>query len=281
MKRHDRPYGCTFLDCNKTFGSKNDWKRHENSQHFQLETWRCDEEKLQGGACARVYYRRETFRDHLVKEHKFKSANTKDKVDTCRIGRNCQARFWCGFCKKLVKLSARGTEAWTERFNHIDEHFMGRNGPAERIQDWVPVDSDKPKGDLQNSSSLPSSPAAERDEGSPKRNVPQRINEQGLDEAGGSLSPEALMASTGHADLSAGRNKRPADDDLADRPAKTPRSTAQYLEIFCCQCQTGPYHGKMVSACTECGHRWEDPQICNECHRSWKRATDQLDAPSF
>jgi hypothetical protein len=25
-------YGCTFL-CNETFGSKNEWKRHENSQH--------------------------------------------------------------------------------------------------------------------------------------------------------------------------------------------------------------------------------------------------------
>ena len=69
MKRHERPYGCTFLACNKTFGSKNDWKRHENSQHFHLETWRCDKEKPEGGACAKVSYRRQTFQEHLKKEH--------------------------------------------------------------------------------------------------------------------------------------------------------------------------------------------------------------------
>jgi hypothetical protein len=41
LKRHKRPYGCTFQNCNKCFGSKSDWKRHENSQHFQMPTWRC------------------------------------------------------------------------------------------------------------------------------------------------------------------------------------------------------------------------------------------------
>ncbi|KAF2212455.1 hypothetical protein CERZMDRAFT_106186 [Cercospora zeae-maydis SCOH1-5] len=33
IKRHTRPYGCTFSLCNKTFGSRNDWKRHELTQH--------------------------------------------------------------------------------------------------------------------------------------------------------------------------------------------------------------------------------------------------------
>jgi len=152
MKRHERPYGCTFLTCNKTFGSKSDWKRHENSQHFHLETWRCDEERPEGGACAKVCYRKQTFSEHLVKVHEISDNDTiKTKSDTCRIGRNCQARFWCGFCEKLVELKKRGVEAWTERFDHIDDHFMGRHTlPKQSIQDWVPMDSDRPKGEVES-----------------------------------------------------------------------------------------------------------------------------------
>jgi len=147
MKRHSKPYGCTFSTCNKTFGSKNDWKRHENSQHFHLETWRCEEEKLEGGACAKVCYRKQTFQDHLKKDHSISDEEAiKAKVEACRIGRNCQSRFWCGFCTKLVDLTKKGIEAWTERFDHIDDHFMGRHDlPNKDIQDWVPVDSDKPR----------------------------------------------------------------------------------------------------------------------------------------
>jgi hypothetical protein len=147
MKRHSRPYGCTFATCSKTFGSKNDWKRHENSQHFHLETWRCDEEKLEGGSCAKVCYRRQTFQDHLKKDHSISdNDDVKSKVEGCRIGRNCQSRFWCGFCTKLIDLTKKGIEAWTERFDHIDDHFMGRHDlPVQDISDWVPVDSDKPR----------------------------------------------------------------------------------------------------------------------------------------
>ncbi|WAO97128.1 C2H2-type domain-containing protein [Fusarium falciforme] len=35
LKRHARPYGCTFLKCKIDFGSKHDWKRHESGQHCQ------------------------------------------------------------------------------------------------------------------------------------------------------------------------------------------------------------------------------------------------------
>lgn len=150
MKRHERPYGCTFLTCNKLFSSKNDWKRHENSQHFHLEAWRCDEERLEGGPCAKVCYHRQTFIEHLVKAHKMSddSAIT-SKADKCRIARNCQSRFWCGFCTKLIDLKSRGVEAWTERFDHIDDHFMGRGVlPKQSIIDWVPLDSDRPKGEV-------------------------------------------------------------------------------------------------------------------------------------
>lgn len=34
VARHERPFGCTYETCTKKFGSKNDWKRHEHTQHF-------------------------------------------------------------------------------------------------------------------------------------------------------------------------------------------------------------------------------------------------------
>lgn len=197
MKRHSRPYGCTFATCNKTFGSKNDWKRHENSQHFHLETWRCDEEKIEGGTCAKVCYRRQTFIDHLKKDHQISTEDSvKSKVEGCRIGRNCQSRFWCGFCTKLVDLSKKGVEAWTERFDHIDNHFMGRHGLAKQdIQDWVPVDGNEPREaahDLESASEKgDSSPSSTSSGSSSEDRSPPR--------ATGSSSAQAINVD-GHAE---------------------------------------------------------------------------------
>lgn len=141
MDKHERPYGCTFLPCGKTFRSKKDWKRHENSQHFQFEAWRCDLKRPEGGDCAKVCYRRQSFQEHLGKEHLLTEKVVLDKQESCRIGRNGQSRFWCGFCVRLVDLRKRGLDAWTERFDHIDDHFMGRqNLTKSSISDWIPVD---------------------------------------------------------------------------------------------------------------------------------------------
>jgi hypothetical protein len=182
MKRHDRPYGCTFLACGKKFGSKNDWKRHESSQHFQIETWRCDGERPEGGACSKVCYRKQSFQEHLRKEHHMSDDNeiVNEKLEACRIGRNCQDRFWCGFCVNLIELKKKGLDAWTERFDHIDDHFMGRNGlDKQGIQDWIPVDGSekardtrstldsKPKSDSFSSGSSSSGSSPNADTGSP------------------------------------------------------------------------------------------------------------------
>ncbi|PLB37195.1 putative C2H2 finger domain protein [Aspergillus candidus] len=138
-KRHERPYGCTFPNCPKTFGSKADWKRHENSQHYHLESWRCP---LPDGTvpCARVFHRQEIYAQHLKKHHActdetaVQTAIARDKVG--REGGHAQSmsQFWCGFCGDVVPLrSEEGLGAWNERFNHIDrEHF--RRG--ERIEEW-------------------------------------------------------------------------------------------------------------------------------------------------
>lgn len=43
-KQHTRPFNCVFnfAGCTSTFASKNEWKRHVNSQHLVLEYWLCD-----------------------------------------------------------------------------------------------------------------------------------------------------------------------------------------------------------------------------------------------
>lgn len=145
-KRHTRPYGCTFASCTKAFGSKNDWKRHENTQHYQMEAWRCHEESPTSKIkqCARVFHRREQFQSHLKDHHMIKDDDyVRGQTRLHRIGRNGQCGFWCGFCQKIVNLKNRGLEAWDERFNHIDDwHFK----KGQRIDEWYPLDKDVPKG---------------------------------------------------------------------------------------------------------------------------------------
>ncbi|KAI9891664.1 MAG: hypothetical protein M1814_002599 [Vezdaea aestivalis] len=143
MMRHTRPYGCTFLDCYKTFGSKNDWKRHENSQHFQLEMWRCQQPNDKGGQCPKHFYRREVFQRHLKDAHSItKEEELRNQLKERQIGRNCQRQVWCGFCMQVIQLKNSGLAAWEERYSHIEVHF--KSGMS--IDEYVPVDGIGPKG---------------------------------------------------------------------------------------------------------------------------------------
>ncbi|KAH8194605.1 hypothetical protein TruAng_011224 [Truncatella angustata] len=143
LKRHEKPYGCTYEGCTKRFGSKNDWKRHENSQHFLLEVWKCDVRGAQNPTemCGKVSHRRETFRLHLVTNHQLNGDAMEKKLEECRVGRNCEANFWCGFCEGVIKIKSKGVDAWTERYNHIDDHLAGRNDLSKKhMNDWKSVD---------------------------------------------------------------------------------------------------------------------------------------------
>lgn len=141
MKRHVKPYGCTFPRCNKHFGSKNDWKRHENSQHYQLELWKCNEKNIGDltELCGNTYNRREQFKTHLSKDHGIEDPATVNlKLEDCLDGRNYEVSFWCGFCRKMVKVQEKGLKAcmWVGRSNHVDDHFRGQNGPKMDISKW-------------------------------------------------------------------------------------------------------------------------------------------------
>lgn len=152
MKRHEKPYGCTFANCKGSFGSKNDWKRHENSQHFQLDIWHCDvkgEGNPVNPECEKHYHRRESFQHHLKKCHGVQDEKVlEEKLNTCRMDRSRQTKFWCGFCRVMVDNKQHGLSGWNERYNHIESHLQGRDGfDKMTMLDWVPsegpVDGDK------------------------------------------------------------------------------------------------------------------------------------------
>jgi len=152
MKRHEKPYACTHSDCDKRFGSKNDWKRHENSQHIQLEFWKCSEKLTDNNrspqpvSCGKICHRRETFKNHLDKDHGITDLKTiETRCTDCRNGRNFESRFWCGFCKKTIEFGKNGGLAWSERFDHIDAHFTGKNGPKMDKKDWNGIEHEPPE----------------------------------------------------------------------------------------------------------------------------------------
>jgi hypothetical protein len=153
MKRHTKPYGCTYPKCHKRFGAKSDWKRHENSQHFQLESFRCclplPLPSSSQPHCTGFFQRPELFRSHLIKDHKLADSSiVDDTIKKRRIGKNGQVQFWCGFCGdagEIVRLREKRNAAWDERFDHIDTHFSKEKKP---IEEWFCVEAGKRKGDV-------------------------------------------------------------------------------------------------------------------------------------
>ncbi|KAK1983271.1 hypothetical protein LZ30DRAFT_11054 [Colletotrichum cereale] len=265
MKRHEKPYGCTFSNCKKRFGSKNDWKRHENSQHFQVEMWKCHEKRAdnEGESCGKVCHRRETFRSHLAREHKMDDASKVDKVlEKCRVGRNGEPRFWCGFCGKIVDIPQRGANAWAGRFNHIDDHYAGRNNqPKKEHSDWVAVDPDLPDVDLTGSPD-DSSDAESADEG------PVVIDSQ---KPGGGI-PKAVSCQA--------RKRRLSEEDEDDEQNEPKRMRA--YRWLCCTCKWDADF-KLNDSCINfnCNHRRCEhcEVLCvtirgqKEAHRSTRKQT--------
>ncbi|KAL3465382.1 hypothetical protein BJX64DRAFT_64868 [Aspergillus heterothallicus] len=136
MKRHERPYGCTFPKCDKALGSKADWKRHELSQHFGVQSWQCTLLDLvqEDALCARLFDQQDTYVQHLKTQHQVHDeAGVQESICKNRLGWNGEPQFWCGFCRDTIHVRGMGLEAWNQRANHIDiEHFQ----KGKRINEW-------------------------------------------------------------------------------------------------------------------------------------------------
>ncbi|KAF2035962.1 hypothetical protein EK21DRAFT_43742, partial [Setomelanomma holmii] len=147
MKRHDKPYGCTYPKCHKRFGAKSDWKRHENSQHFQLEAFRCGRPSTKTGQpCGEHCFRINAFKLHLKDLHNLDNEEEQEQeAKRRRIGKNCQQQFWCGFCNNIIRLDEKRNAAWDERFDHIAQHFEKEK---RSIEEWVCAEENKTKKEL-------------------------------------------------------------------------------------------------------------------------------------
>ncbi|KAL4883644.1 hypothetical protein BJY04DRAFT_22460 [Aspergillus karnatakaensis] len=134
--RHEKPWGCTFPGCDKTSGSKEDWKRHELSQHFGVHSWQCTlpASTHDSSLCARIFTSQDTYAQHLEEHHQVNDDEIRTSLSKNRIGWGGEPQFWCGFCREIIHLRGEGLIAWNERFNHIDiEHYK----KGERIDDWL------------------------------------------------------------------------------------------------------------------------------------------------
>lgn len=185
---------------------QNDWKRHENSQHFQAELFKCQEHASLGTnspRCGDVFYDAEYMEDHLKNVHGISSpATLKAKVHENLIGRNHQVRFWCGFCRSNVSLHNHGVQGWDERFNHIDDHFKA----GLRTLDWVDAETNKMKKDTEEDF---------------------EAKDKGRDDSQGRSGDEAFE--TDSIDfIASARSKRPRQDSVEDAVVSNP------LEDYVC-----------------------------------------------
>ncbi|KAK1047994.1 hypothetical protein LTS16_004841 [Friedmanniomyces endolithicus] len=147
MKRHTRPYGCTFPSCFKEFGSRNDWKRHEESQHSLQEMWKCMLPTPAGTRCPTISYNSTHFADHLRQSHQDSLGSTAQVPlvgESMHLGAKAHRRYFCGFCNALVEQNpADFLHAAEARYKHIGDHY---DQESCHVNEWVWVEADKPKG---------------------------------------------------------------------------------------------------------------------------------------
>lgn len=250
LKRHNKPYSCTYQKCRKRFGSKADWKRHENTQHFQLECWQCPNyEKPKGarnGHCDKLFYRRETFLAHLKNIHHITDETTlKNLAKDKKIGRDGHRSFWCGFCGKIQRLQEKGLRGVEERFDHLERHFLS---PGEKgLEGWKNQpdgsggkDEDEVLLDESESETGSGSGSSEEDDG-------DAVEETQRD----SLSTQRWVStSTSAADT---------------RPRPTSRTAIKKTHMVekCCHCNDGQYLLEITKICPLCGHK-----CCGSCQFS-------------
>ncbi|XPS70618.1 hypothetical protein M3J07_002823 [Ascochyta lentis] len=242
-KRHERSYGCTYPKCYKRFGAKSDWKRHENSQHFQQETFRCDFKSSSDEQCAQHYYRSAQFQKHLVLQHQVTSKDVlKNDLERCKIGKNCQVQFWCGFCCKIIPLVAKSNAAWDERFDHIAHHFH-KDTPRKCVDDWICAEENRTKKQLLEGM------LDERDED---------LDARGLEDDESPTAAEGTAPPFSDPALNGSRKRSPSPATIDPRAA-TRRKEAVTRVVYCCMCG---FNGAtdLQGSCMDCYHIF-----CHSC----------------
>lgn len=240
-KRHEKPYGCTHYQCSRKFGSKNDWKRHENSQHPEPEAWSCGEK-----GCVLFCHGPDSLKSHLRDAHRLVDEDVIDeRVANSRLGRRCDSRFWCGFCVRVIEIAEGDIDMWTKRYDHIDDHLFGKRGlPKNDISAWRYIER------LPETSSHPKSKDASLTMKSTSGSMP------GVP-AFASLHPERASG------------KRLQNNDMNPRLQKRTRPGEERI-WNCCHCQA-LLSQTLSTQCMECSHF-----RCNGCHLEVGEVDDNI-----
>ena len=155
-----RSFPCPFstYGCQSTFGSKNEWKRHVNTQHMRLGFWRCDQ-CPQGDRKPNDFNRKDLFIQHVRRMHPIEpnnSKSTKSENNVCTRGnkddpeeqalieasKRCYRKLrsppeqsGCLFCDATFE----GSTTWEERMEHVGKHMeTAKKDGQEQVnpQDW-------------------------------------------------------------------------------------------------------------------------------------------------
>jgi hypothetical protein len=245
----------------RSWGSKNDWTRHEGKQHEQQECWRCGEANSNASgesipatshdACKRVFYTKELYSKHLRQAHKFHDNDVIDKMcSKQRIGQKAQVQFWCGFCRQVVPLKQIGLSGISERYNHIDYHFSKER---RTIEQWEPLNGRPYEGE----SALVA-----------QTSPPESCSSGGSEEeAGEGASGDAhAIQSTA---LQQGSRKRPSSAMVSGNQGPPPKRAHRVRTemAVCCQCRN--VFQRWNGVCIPCNHR-----LCRNCAGEVVEQTD-------
>ncbi|KAK5130685.1 hypothetical protein LTR08_001846 [Meristemomyces frigidus] len=175
IKHSDGDFPCSMCDkrkkrecdlsCWKRFGSRNDWKRHEYSQHFLIQGWRCELHLLTGQKCGMLLHDEDEVHRHLERQHttmlqhEMTARGMSMKVllqrlaDDMHLGREAHQQYFCGFCDKLIVQGPNTLDAFDERAKHIGDHY---DKDDSNIDDWVCIEENRQKPQIVPSYMVPS-----------------------------------------------------------------------------------------------------------------------------
>lgn len=265
-KRHEKPYGCTFEKCYGRFGSKADWKRHESMQHAHIQLFRCSLPRDDHVECAKVFQDKEGFVQHLLAMHKAENETIKQQVNIGYIGVNeakSKFRYWCGFCKEIIEIPKKGTEAYNDRFDHIDLHFQKN----ENIQRWVPAKGHTEKGAQQRRDKTQRESSTEATSRSRNGCTQKRCNHHDdgqlseYDDCPSSSDENCSETKPQHRNHGESRKRRKQEHVYGE--------TVSF--IYCCQCRYGALEVFSGRSCVECEHAY-----CSSCQRETANVVDEL-----
>lgn len=281
IKRHTKPYGCTFENCYKRFGSKSDWMRHELKRHQQQDCWRC-EIPLQSPApglqrCRQTFGKKEQFTHHLQHFHQITDPQLVNPLLTKQhINSGFQPQYWCGFCREIQRLQHKGKQGYHERYDHIAKHVSDEE---KSIDDWYP-----PEGKLSKREIL-----AQKTKARSNNNENADVDDGDAEEDEHDVSQEddtaeSSLSSTSPPEETPGRqsshatgtqqyplqfghsNKRSASEAGIQQSQQRVERRANFWRCELCQ-EINLLATSL--ACNNCDHQW-----CKTCKAFW-RSTDE------